>query len=235
MPGNILPVYKKVRYLIVFLYIIALSGCNFFISLGEVEILLPQVLPEILNDTEFFWILSLPDDDGLIKKVEFTSDLKSIVITVEKGVIFPVSLNAVIKLNNGALFPISSAGYIYPYSEKFDWLSGFESDLLLKLTEYMDINRLNYYKLSNAINDISEGNPWTLDGEHLVENLLSGNFRIYDIRKKRKRTIEITIPEGIWYRENIYDDSIISLAGNIPIEQELYVGFNRFFNKNGIL
>ncbi len=239
MRRKVFDVYHCMKKISILISILIISGCEMFHSTEEVEILLPESHPEFVNELDYFWILCFCDENRLIRQIELESDTKSIKYYLDKGLIQPFSVALVVKSQNGHLFHFASAGFIYPYGLKcnrknrFDWNSGFESDLLLKLAQYMDINRLNYTRLRDNINFVSEGNPRAIEFNPILENLLSGNFIVYDIRKKRMRTIEINIPEGIWYRENINDDPIVSISGNLIIEVDFYIGISRLLSTEG--
>ncbi len=232
-------VYNSMKKLTILISMLIIAGCEMYHSTEEVAILLPESYPEFVNKLDYFWILYFCDENRQISQIKMESDTKFIRYFLDKGLIQPFSVTLVVKSINGNLFHFASAGFIYPYGSKynrtnrFDWDSGFESDLLIKLAQYMDINRLNYTRLRDNINFVSEGNPRALEFNPILENLLSGNFIVYDIRKKRMRTIEVNLPEGIWYRENINDDPIVSISGNLIIEVDFYIGISRLLSTEG--
>ncbi len=226
-------VVKNMKYLTVFLTMSIVFSCNIIQSTEEIEIFIPEVIPEIIGNNEYYWVLCQPGSKGFTDEIEIEKGISSFFITVEKGLIYPISLYAVVDFGKDNSFRIYPAGFIYPYSEEMNWNLGFESNIFLKLNNIIDINSINYERLNKSVQEISEGKPWILDSELIYENLVSASFRIYDIRLKSKRIVNLTIPEGVWYSEFIFNKPIISISSLIPIEHELYVGYNRFCRTDG--
>ena len=97
-------------------------------------------------------------------------------------------------------------------------------------------DKLNVLRLLEAMDTVAENdNHWVLDGERIFEQIVSGDFRSYDIRKRRKRLVGLLLPEGLWLNESVIGQNIYSLSESVEIEALLPAGRNRFIHSRGLL
>ncbi|MDA3809582.1 MAG: hypothetical protein PF518_04535 [Spirochaetaceae bacterium] len=230
------------KYFLFTLFFLTLNGCHFYnIIIEKFEIQFPETIPEILQDCEFYWILKYHEMNGQFKVVELDKKTERIFLPVQKGISQVFTLTGVVNVKDCIQLYTLPAGFIYPGDTKngrynFDWNLGFESSLLFSLEDYIDLEQINIKKLFTAIDERAEQkNHWIIDREVLLENLISRDFRIYDIRRKRERTLELNLPGGIWYNLNPLGENINSLSEINPTEVLIYTGFHSFYNKNGMV
>ncbi len=231
----------NMKHFLLLIPVFFLFGCSLYDSAVELSVNLPADIPEVFENRGYKWVISRSGEDGEIYTEELENGSGTMILRLQKGEISSVSVHLIIDLPNRKSFKSSSAGFLYPFDFKsgemsqFTWYRGFESDLLLQLGQEMDINNINFQRLSSTIEEVSGGDSSCIDGNLIAENLLSGEFRIYDIRKKRGRLVEVHIPDGIWFPEYLYKVPITSVSIDVPMELNIYPGFNRFLSNSGMI
>ena len=214
-------------------------ACQLLETTEVIEIAIPREIPEILADSDYYWLFKGRSVEGDVYSLVVDREVKSVFATVERGIIRAFTLQPMIKMRNFRDFIVFPAGFIYepgqevlaPYS--FRWDIGFEGRILLNLASFFDLERLNIPKLLETVSEVArEESHWIIDDKALIENMISGDFRIYDIRKKRMRTIEIPLPKGEWFGENPLDDKLISPSDSISVKIDVPVGTTFFYNKS---
>jgi len=233
-------VYIKVKYLFVISIVFLLSSCQFLKLSENIEIRLPDSPGDLLMNFEYIWILEYRDANGSILSSSINSDRERLNLEVEKGQIQPFIIYAEILGDSADSFETKPAGFIYGFSQisngvyYFDWNIGFESSLLLSISEYMDPNLINITRLVKVITDAAGSeNHWVVDSSVIREQLITGEIRDSDIRRLRQRSIELKIPEGIWYNANLLSTNIKSSDSEIMTAIEISAGYSFFYHSNG--
>lgn len=211
-------------------------------SFSEVlEIRLPDQSSDFFQKIEYCWILECRDSQGKIQAEYFDSSIDCLFVEVEKGEVRPFSIRAEPLGASSVFFSTKPAGFIYGVDPKkrrdyfFDWERGFLSLLLLDVSEFMDPRQVNIERLMRSISDIAEGdNSWILDKVLMQEQLLSGEFRVYDIRKLRMRSIELQIPLGYWFNANLLGDNILVTSAESPVLIDVFTGNNLYYHEQGL-
>ena len=242
MRSKISVVYIKMRYFFCFILLFLLSGCQFYNTEKEIEILLPKINNPRLEKHDYIWFLEYCDSNGLIRVEEFLKGAKTVHVQVEKGFVRAYTIRVVIKLESGSLFTTKPAGFIYSSTSirdqicSFDWSMGFQSSLLQNVSCHMSPEWVNIPRLFEAIEaKIINGNPWVLDHDFIINKILSGDFNVYDIRELRERIITLHLPEGIWDNENQLGDDIFSLSAASETEIRVFAGYNQFIHTSGLI
>jgi hypothetical protein len=230
----------KMRYFSVFIIVFCLASCELFHSTENLHLYVPAILPEILNEAEYSWELTYLDSKGNEQFIHAPGGTDFFSIDVEKGIVQPFCLRAIITFPNLGEVKTLPAGFIYTISKKtggkdyFEWKRGFESYLLICLMKHLNVGKINVSRLVSSISEVAEEDShWLIDGELITENLLSGNFRVYDIRKKRERDISLLIPAGIWFNSDTTGENIISIGDSESVELTVSTGYSSYFCHSG--
>jgi hypothetical protein len=234
-------VYIKVRYFLLICIIIMLAGCRLLNFSEIIEIRFPDTESDIFQKFDYHWILEYRDTYGSLQSIDVDAVRESLFLQVEKGQIRAFTIRAVILTKPSGNFTTKAAGFIYGSSSKsggkyfFDWKSGFESSLLMDLTEFINPEKINIKRLSEVISEVSAGeNHWIIDGPLIQEHMLSGDFNVYDIRKLRQRTIELKLPVGEWFNSNLLSDNLRSISSESFTTAEIPTGYSHFYHQEGL-
>ena len=207
----------------------------------DIEIHLPGTENQIFQLHNFHWILQYRNSGGSLQTVLIDSSRESLFLQMEKGMTQAVILYAEFNGVSGNLFLTKPAGFIYGYNEAeigqyvFDWEMGFESSLLLDLSGYMSLEQINISRLMESIEVEAEcDNHWIIDGQRILEELLAGEFRSYDIRKLREREVEVTLPAGEWCNGNLTGEDLFSESSPSVLHIEIPSGFSSYINASGL-
>lgn len=233
------------KYFYVFLIFCISMSCQLFDSKETLEIFIPDTIPAILEASEYFWQMQYRSFDGEERIIELDCQTQSIKLSVDKGMIQPFILYPVVLLSGSRQLRLLPAGFISKVHNArnkvqkqlyFDWKSGFESELLFRLEKYVDLEKINVARLLASISDVSAcENHWIIDSNSIVLNMISGEFRVYDIRKKRDRNITLSLPEGLWFNTNTLGDDILSSGYLIPEAETVFTGLTRYYCQSGLV
>lgn len=230
------------KQIIIFIILFLFSACRFIDTTEEIEIHMPSSLPEIPEEGDFFWELNYRGSGGAEKVLKIHREVKKLNIFVDKGYFQPFVLSGIINGGSDSQISVLPAGFIYSISSKtggqynFEWELGFESRLLLQLMEFIDIEKINVFRLLSCISEVAENNShWVIDNNAIIENMIPGNFRVYDIREKRERVLSLFLPGGIWFNTNPLGNNIISISASQAVEVSLRTGFSMYYNKSGTI
>lgn len=228
------------KFFFTVLIIFILGSCRFIGYWESVDIQLPTISQSLFDDFGYYWELTYRNSSGEILVERLPEDCQSVEINLEKGRIYPLSLEAVINAEDSFSFRSKPAGFLYPYDRReeargfFAWEMGFLSDFLLQAGSALDLEKINLPRLMNEAEDKALGSSmWNLDSQVLLEELVSGDFSVYDIRLKRARTISLHLPVGSWINEDFCGDSLYSESPLIAVQAELYKGESRFAHSSG--
>lgn len=217
-----------------------LSSCRFIGYWDTVEIQLPLSINPLFEDFGYRWELTYRDSSGGIVVEILPEDCQSVELVLDKGRIFPLSLEAVISRGDLFSFRSKPAGFLYPYDcgaggqNRFSWEKGFFSDLLLCLDSVLDLEKINLNRLIDEAEEEALGvSLWNLDSRVLLEELATGNFSSYDIRLKRSRQVALMLSAGSWANEDYNGDDLYSLSPAIAVQAELCKGEGRFIHSSG--
>jgi len=201
-----------------------------FTNYRTITVSLPQEAPPWFKDSnEPTGKVFYPGVSGTIesKTVEWKDNFT---ILIEKGSFIPIALYP-----SGYLKP---AGAIlledqFPGQKiKLKWSDGFLADLLLDLIKKeIPIEHLNTERLIAEIQTKSNGDPWSIDRDLLLDAIIYNSLSVYKIKSGIRRDIIIPI-EGSWISDNPFYPLIVSnLQGELLLE-EIYPGLHRFKNQN---
>lgn len=231
----------KVRYFLLIFMILLTMSCQLLNFREDIEIHLPRTDNQIFQGHDFHWIFQYRDSDGSLQTVLIESSRESLFFSLEKGLTQAFGLYAEFNRESGDLFHTKPAGFIYGYNEAeggqyvFDWAMGFESSLLLDLCAYMNLEQINIPRLVETIGTEAEcENHWTIDSHLILEELLAGEFRSYDIRKLREREVELTLPTGEWFNANLTGEDLFSESSFSSFQVEIFSGYSSYIHTSGL-
>ncbi|MDA3941516.1 MAG: hypothetical protein PF693_19790 [Spirochaetia bacterium] len=211
------------------LLIFLLYGCELFTNYKTITITLPKDAPQwFQHNNEKTGKVIYPGVSGSIesKTIEWNESFN---ISIEKGSFIPIALYP-----SGYLKP---AGIILtkdlnPYQDlQLNWSEGFLADLLLDLLKKgIPIEHLNITRLEREIQNVCEGDPWSINRELLIDAIIYNSLSVYKIKSGIRMDIILPI-EGSWISDNpFYPLSISNLQGEVLLEG-IYPGIHRFKNK----
>ncbi|TVR32379.1 MAG: hypothetical protein EA404_07545 [Spirochaetaceae bacterium] len=136
-------------------------------------------------------------------------------------------------LPGGALFPhhVLDSGRM-----TLSWSAGAVACVMRELSVLTGHpERYNAVRLQRELEQRTGGNPWSVNLEALVAQLLSGEFRVTSIRPAEKFRVGIAVPAGVWYSENLLRPAEQTVAPQeMPLlELELTRGMHRLFHASG--
>jgi len=214
------------KYLL--LIVLILSGCKLFTNYRTITVSLPKEPPPWFQDSnnqtgKIFY----PGISGSIENtnIEWKSN---ICIEIEKGSSIPI-----------ACYP---SGYLKPAGAvlikdlppgenlQLKWSDGFLADMLLDLIRKgLPIEHLNIERLADEILTESEGNPWSIDRELLMDAIIYNSLSVYKIKSGVLQ--DITIPlTGEWISDNPFFPHIVSNTEGAILIEGIYSGLHRFQN-----
>lgn len=227
-----------------FLLCLLLFSCSLPSLTGGCRRVLIQ-LPEIPAGLSYAcssFSLSWPDSSGGLRHL--TGVLPGSRLTVE----IPVKINTPLLAfpeGSGGLYPagiggLPPAGAVWPWGEdeegciKLTWEAGFSAALLLDLYRLnCSVERVGYPRLQTEVMEKSQGDPWRIKREPILEALWYGIMRADKIKKKEERLLELPAARGLWVSGNP-----LLLNRFVYVEEErgafhLYDGFFSFYHETG--
>ena len=209
------------------LIIILLNGCELFTNFKTISVSLPEEPPPWFQDSNSQTGKVLyPGISGAIESDAIDWE-KSFTISIEKGSFVPIALYP-----SGYLKP---AGAIlikdqFPGQElQLNWSDGFLSELLLELmgkgipTEHLNINRL-----AEEIQEESEGDPWSINKDLLLDAIIYNSLSVYKIKSGIRKDIILPL-DGTWISDNPFYP--VSVSQGELILGGIYPGVHRFQNR----
>lgn len=229
------------RHFYLFIMIFLLTGCQFMTFQDFLVINLPEHESQIFEEHQFSWLLLYRDDEGFLQKKDIDADVEKLYLTVSRGRTRAYLIFGKLLISSNEVFLTKPAGFIYPYSTRektkpaFQWEEGFESLLFNKIDEYINLENLNISRILKTIDAVSENDShWIIDGLLMEEQLLAGDFNVYDIRRLRKREIGLNLPEGEWFNSNILGNNVLSVSFGDEVLLEVPTGNSRYLHQSGL-
>lgn len=236
------PVIIKVKYFSCFLINLFFISCQLQISDDEIEIHLPELKSEYHSISDYFWEIQFIDSEGLLQIIEVKPGSDTIPVSAEKGVCRAYTVRTVFLVGSTQEYKTLPAGFLYPFDKvsgrraEFSWKRGFECELIQNISRYLEPDKLNISRLIELVETVAgNDNHWILDGERIYEQIISGDFRSYDVRKRRERQVGLLLPEGLWLSESVLGANIFSLSESAETEVLLPAGRSRFIHSRGLL
>ncbi len=214
------------------LFSIVISGCSLFSDSTYLTVIFPaggSPWEQGGGVHSYLLVYPNPADDGkTLVRTEVETGKQQIVITIRKGAAVPIALYP-----KGLLKP---AGGIYPLDlvDNSTLLlteeDGFLADILLDLhAENGRVEAVNILKLKQVINENSEGDPWSIDGDVLKTSLVLGSISVYKIKKRESRIVVLSDAPGTWISDDpFYARAVSDPDGNLQLN--LYPGMHAFLN-----
>lgn len=209
-----------------FLFIILLHGCELFTNYRTITVSFPEKLPPWFLDNNTGKIV-YPGVSGSIEStlIGWNEDIS---IEIEKGSSVPIACYP-----SGYLKPAGAVltKDLFPGQNlQLKWENGFLAELLLDLLKKgIPIEHLNTERLIEEIQIKSNGDPWSINKELLLEAIIYNSLSVYKIKSGIPRDITIPI-EGSWISDNpFYPLSVSNPQGELLLEG-IYPGLHRFQN-----
>jgi hypothetical protein len=134
-------------------------------------------------------------------------------------------------------FSLPPAGGLYPLHCRngrliLDWEQGFVSGLLLLLASRGVVpESVNAERLCREIRRKAGGDPFNLDRDGIVRSLITGAFRVTDIKKLPEEELSFTPGSGIWFTESPFSP-LFETGPDDLLSLELTHGFHHLVNLN---
>jgi hypothetical protein len=93
----------------------------------------------------------------------------------------------------------------------------------------VEIDGINVTRLCSEIGQRAEGDPFCLDEGRIVESILSGSFRVTDIRPLPMREFELLLDAGLWFTESPLC-APLGTNGAAALRLSLTHGFHKLFH-----
>lgn len=113
------------------------------------------------------------------------------------------------------------------------WKHGFAASLLQDCTkEGFDIARFNVARFAREALKRSNRDPWNLDSGLIMEKLLSGNFRVANIKTRPTTGMSLHLAEGEWFFSSPFSPVKEVRTPGIVCFEQVPLGFDRLFHVN---
>lgn len=217
------------KYIII-LFNLILFSCQFFPYNSTIIIEFPEI-PEHLKISfpDIKFLIKYPDKENNIVEEFYYPETHSIEIQYNNMSVIPVTAYPVA----GPLI-LLPAGCIYPYSANqsdsimLKWEYGLTAEILITLISGgMDLNTFNTERLYNEIN-LTEV-PFKLNKQNIIDAILSGKFRVTDIKLLEEKEIKINLCSGTWFTKNPLADPVI-ITENKEVNLSFTYGFHILHN-----
>lgn len=214
------------KYLLFFIFLFI--GCNFFTNNRTVTVSFPKEHPPWFQDSNnptgkvFYSGVSGSIESTVI---EWNDNFK---IEIEKGSSIPIACYP-----SGYLKPagtVLNIDIVPGQNLQLTWEDGFLAEILLDLIKKnIPIEHLNISRLANEIQIESEGDPWSIDRELLMDAIIYNSLSVYKIKSGELQ--EMTIPTvGEWISDNPFYPHILSYMEEEIFLEGIYPGLHRFQN-----
>ena len=127
-----------------------------------------------------------------------------------------------------APFDTSEAG-----TTELTWRRGFACAILLELAQNgISIDGYNCERLLREIDEKAPGDPFDLDRTGIIASMLSGSFRVTDIKFLDRQEIELMPGRGSWFTESPFS-SLYETEENEALSLSLTLGLHHVFDLSG--
>ncbi|TVQ38868.1 MAG: hypothetical protein EA384_08135 [Spirochaetaceae bacterium] len=136
-------------------------------------------------------------------------------------------------LPGGALFPHHRSG---SGRLNLSWDAGAVAHAMLRIAVVTGHpEHYNAVRLHRELLARTEGDPWSVDLDALIDQLLAGGFRATSIRPAERFALEVPAPTGIWYPENLLRAPLetVLTQQHAQLRLELEPGLHRLFHSSG--
>jgi len=220
-----------------------LTACDLLTETRSLTVALPDPPPHWAGRLAVrSFAVGYIDEDGRRAERIVAGDARELEIRVLKGFVVPITARPLVDGTERAGPPrLPPAGALYPKDAgaggvvELSWRHGFTADLMLDLADAgLDLEFVNTERLGREIDERAGDDPFRLDRDHIARSLLSGRFRVTDIRARPVREVSLRMGSGgtssdRWFTESPFsplytaDDD-----GNLRIS--LTHGFHHLFH-----
>ena len=183
--------------------------------------------PWFIDDNNQTGKVLYPGESGYIESSTINWD-SNFTILVEKGSTVPVACYPAGNLKPaGAFLSLDSEN---GQTLKLEWEKGFLADLLLEMMKKgIPVEHINIVRLSEEIEDISDGDPWSISRKLLEEAIIYNVLSTYKIKQDNKRDIILPV-EGFWVSDNPFYPPVVADPQGELLLKKIYPGLHRFRN-----
>lgn len=194
---------------LLFIFLLFLSGCDFFNDNTTITLKLNQLpVHWISSFPDLQFLVIYPDKNNRIIRKYFPAETEKIHIESDKMGILPVTVYTV---TASCIFPPSGA--VFPYGSngaetiELNWESGITAEIfILLISGGMNMKIFNTERLYNEIIQKAPPDPFKIDKQNIIDSILSGYFRVTDIKVLVEREIKIDLYKGIWFTESPFSE-----------------------------
>lgn len=227
--------YLRVGALI--LSVVLLGGCSFpkpgFGWTVELAIRLPPPPLTWKELGRFSYRIATFGPDWETESELLEQGTREAVVTIEKHSPTPLLAYPVIDGRADLLRP---AGGVYPFTLdshgtlELSYRDGPLAQLLIPVVQNEALARsISVPRLRSKLWERSDGNPWLIDREAILETLLYGVMRSDRIRALPTFVLEASFPSGVWVSGNPFENTIEVDGGEPrPVELVLPAGTHHY-------
>jgi len=216
--------------------LLAPAGCSWFSTECVVDAELPE-LPEHWKAAfpELRFELQIAREDGEPQRIPWPSGGR---LNIPKR---PNEAALAVPVVRDGRYRLPPAGAVWPMDLEddgrtlaFHWQRGPLAQVLMALSRQgFQPSRLNTIRLDAEMQERSRGDPWSLDLVHLAERLVSGAFRVTDIKALPTRDIGLEVPPGAWFLESPFRSPQPASEGGGLVLSGVPLGAHRLFGADG--
>lgn len=222
-----------------------LCGCELVGSETDVILSLPS-LPDWLGElsADVGYQVEWLDVSGRAQRRTIAADSRRVVIRLPKLYNTAVLVYPVIPAdgNGSPYYRLLPGGALFPHHAldngrmKLSWSAGAVACVMRELSVLTGHpERYNAVRLQRELEQRTGADPWSVNLDALVAQLLTGVFRVTSIRPAERFRVEIAVPAGVWHSENLLRPAEQTVAPQEQplLELELARGIHRLFHASG--
>ncbi len=210
-----------------------LCSCEFFSGVLQLEVqwpLMPVSWPSSLHPKSFR--IRYIDPAGCVCSRRVSAHQEWFGLEVQKGAFIPVTAEPLVtslKLPPcGGLFPLDSEN---EGRLALKWKQGVVCEILLELASHgIAVDWINAERLYGEIEARSRGDPFDLDKTRILESLVSGSFRVTDIKPLPSRIVDLIPGKGAWFTESPFSRIYETLEGE-ALELQMSYGYHYLISR----
>jgi len=193
------------------------AACGFLGATGDVVVSWPAGgLPIYKGANPPSWEVRWLNSSGTVSKRVIGSTQGSFVLELPKESSLVV-MAAPVTAEYAGLYHVRPAGAVVgvdsplPETLQLSWEDGFSAQFLLSLVDAgVPLYTINQRRFAASARERSGNRPWNLDERRLRVDIAERKLRTYSFRLLEEFTVEVALPEGIWYPQFPLDPPLIS-------------------------